>query len=177
MWCRNSFRTSGDGLCVDCCAGNVLDCWTAHNMFYTVHYMSYHVWSMWRIKISVWCVCWSGMGEERERKFIVLFCLQLLFFLLFSCLFLGILVRSNENKSFFPRLKRSQFTFEFAYIWMAPVDRERVFLFQTLEGNFFMGNSGMREGVKQKKEWKGGNILTFVSNYVRKKKRRRTRRK
>ena len=43
MQCQDSFQTSGDASRVDCCAGNVLDCRTARNMFYTVRIMSYYV--------------------------------------------------------------------------------------------------------------------------------------
>ena len=41
----NSFSTSGDALCCDRRAPDVLDCRTARNMFYAVHNMSYYVWS------------------------------------------------------------------------------------------------------------------------------------
>ncbi len=43
VWCQNGFRASGDVSRGDRRASDVLDCWTTHNMFYTMRSTSYHV--------------------------------------------------------------------------------------------------------------------------------------
>ncbi len=65
---QNSFETSGDALCSDCCAGHVLDYWTMHNMS-PYHNMSCYVWSMWCIKICMCCMCvLVGKGKRKSGR-------------------------------------------------------------------------------------------------------------